>query len=69
MAEWIEVKDQLPEENSGGLIFTDGKRVFSGYYQKGRFIEETPPDASGVNIIASERQNIIGWMTKQDNEL
>ena len=44
MTTWIETKDRLPEENSGELLFTDGRRAYEGYYRDGRFRATLPPD-------------------------
>jgi hypothetical protein len=63
---WIEITDRLPDENSEQLELTDGKREFDGYYQNGRFLAQTPPDAEGSVSITWAPETITGWLPKKD---
>jgi len=69
VSEWIEVRDRLPEENAGRLVFTDGKREFSGYYRNGQFVAETPTAAGTGDITPWSPPGIVAWRIKGANEL
>ena len=68
-ARWTETKICLPEENSTRLAFTDGERLFKGYFRKGRFFAETMPDAQTGAIVTWEPKGIIRWRHMEDDEL
>jgi hypothetical protein len=68
-ARWTETKLCLPEENSTRLVFTDGKRFFKGYYMKGRFFAETPPDAQTGMTTTWHPEGITKWRKMEDDEL
>jgi hypothetical protein len=69
MAEWIDVKDRLPEENIGELQFTDGKREFEGYYKNRRFIQELPVDSESGRVTEWSPEGIVSWrrVAKEDD--
>lgn len=66
---WTETKVCLPEENATRLVFTDGKRFFKGYFRKGRFFAETPPDAQTGTTVTWQPEGITRWRRMEDDEL
>lgn len=68
MAEWIETDDHMPEEDAGLLEFSDGQRVFVGYFKNELFIEELPASIETGAATEWAPSGITQWRTKGDEK-